>query len=119
MERESQMKLISLDVYDAMAMELSDSKAVIDREGKVVEARTAKEMSLKAELETVKVDYDNLIRSAGLDVFCPTCKWGMGMNCQQRVNYMLETYSDSATTIACIAKLVEEGKTKNGKCLTS
>lgn len=116
-EDEFERKLISVDAYKTMKNELSDSRAVIDNERTIVAARTAKEISLKAELETVRVEYDKLVKQTGLDVFCPTCNWGMGMNCQQRVNYMLEKYSDSATTVECMAKLVDEGKVKNGKCL--
>ncbi|KAL7541380.1 hypothetical protein ACHAXR_010859 [Thalassiosira sp. AJA248-18] len=110
--------LISMDEYNAMKKELADSKAVIDNEQKIIAIRTAKDTSLNAELSSLRGEYDKLIKETGLDAFCPTCHWGMGMNCQQRVNYMLETYSDSATSIGCVNKLVDQGK-KNGKCLKS
>mmetsp|Transcript_13951 Transcript_13951/g.22770 ORF Transcript_13951/g.22770 Transcript_13951/m.22770 type:complete len:243 (+) Transcript_13951:138-866(+) len=110
-------KLMSMDVYNSFKKELSDSQAVIANEQKFFQARSRKVTSLKAELRPLRDEYDELIRKSGLGVFCPDCKWGMGMDCQQRVNYMMENYSDSATVIGCIAKLVNEGKTKNGKCL--
>mmetsp|Transcript_33000 Transcript_33000/g.69458 ORF Transcript_33000/g.69458 Transcript_33000/m.69458 type:complete len:251 (-) Transcript_33000:18-770(-) len=117
LEEELERKFISMDVYKSIKEELSDSQAVIKNEMKVVGARSIKETSLKAELSLLREEYDGLIKDTGLDAFCPDCKWGMGMNCQQRVNYMLENYSDTATTIECISKLVIEGKTKNDKCL--
>ena len=109
-------RVISLDAYNAMQKELSDSKVVIESEYSIFTARSTKDANLKAELATLKKEYDTLIQKAGLDVFCPHCKWGMGMSCQQRVNYMLESYSDTANYIECVNKLVEEGKTKK-RCL--
>lgn len=110
-------KLMSMDVYNSLRKELSDSQAVIDNDQKIYQARIRKVTSLKAELRPLREEYDELIRKTGLGVFCPDCKWGMGMDCQQRVNYMMENYSDSATRIGCIAKLVKEGRTKNDRCL--
>ncbi|KAL7548235.1 hypothetical protein ACHAWF_011526 [Thalassiosira exigua] len=116
-EIDKRLELVPVADYNAMIKELSDSKAVIENQGKVFSARLRKEAALKDELNLLRVEYDKMMIEAGLDTFCPSCRWGMGMNCQQRLNYMLETYSDSATTIECIKKLVDDGKTKNGKCL--
>jgi len=110
--------LSSHDWY-AIQKELRDSKYIIGEEQKVLEAREAKARNIKSEISRFKPTYDRLLVDAGLDVFCPTCEWGMGMNCQARVNYLLEKYSDSAKTIEVINKLVEEGKVKNGRCLKS
>ena len=115
-EEEIGKQLISMDIYNTIINELSDSKAVIANEKRIYEARSTKATSLRDELDTLRVEYDKLIIDTELDIFCPSCPWGMGMNCQQRVNYMLENYSDTATTIECISKLVTQGKT-NGKCI--
>lgn len=113
---ESGSELIPMADYHAITKELSDSKAVIDEETKIVNARTKKETALKGEIDSIRGEYNQLYKDLGLEIFCPTCHWGMGMNCKQRVDYMLENYSDTATTMGCIWKLVEQGK-KNGKCL--
>ena len=110
-------ELVPMAVYNSMKKELSDSKSVMDSEERIVTVRSKKAALFKEEISLVKVEYGKLYKQLGLEVFCPTCHWGMGMTCKQRVNYMLENYSDTATTIGCIAKLVEQGK-KNGKCLT-
>lgn len=109
--------VLSAEVYNAMKNELSDSREVMNAEMQILEARSRKVTSLKAELGSLRVEYDKLMHDTGLDAFCPECDWGMRMNCQQRVNYMLEQYSDTATTIDCIAKLVSQGKERNGKCI--
>mmetsp|Transcript_26797 Transcript_26797/g.56581 ORF Transcript_26797/g.56581 Transcript_26797/m.56581 type:complete len:240 (-) Transcript_26797:325-1044(-) len=116
-EKELDRKLISMKVYNAIEKELSDSKAVIESEQKLLDIRTMKFTKNKAELATTREEYNKLMKEAGLDVFCPECDWGMHMNCQKRVEYLLETYSDTATTIECIRKLVEQAASKNGKCL--
>ena len=115
-EEEIGKQLVSMNIYNTIINELSDSKAVMANEKRIYEARSTKATSLRDELDTLRVEYDKLIIDAGLDIFCPSCPWGMGLNCQQRVNYMLENYSDTATTIECISKLVTQGKT-NGKCI--
>ena len=112
-DEENGKMLLPINAYNAMKKELSDSQAAIHKEQKIVDARTNKATSLKAELSSLKVEYDRLMKETGLDVWCPTCRWGMGLTCLNRVEYLLETYSDSATTIECITKLV-----KQGKCLT-
>ena len=117
-EEEIGKQLISMNIYNTIINELSDSEAIIANEKRIYEARSTKATSLKDELDTLRVEYDKLIKDTGLDVFCPSCPWGMGLNCQQRVNYMLENYSDTATTIECISKLVTQGKT-NGKCINN
>jgi len=116
-EEEIDKKLVSTDAYNAMKKELSDSEAAIHSQSKLVEARAAKAASLKAELGPATEEHEKLMKEAGLGDFCPDCPWGMGLTCRKRVEYLLENYSDDATTIGCIAKLVKEGKTKNGKCL--
>ncbi len=113
---EEDKKLMPMNEYNIMQKELSDSVAVIESEKKIVGARTMKETTLKAELDSLRGEYDKLIKDTGLDAFCPDCHWGMGMNCQQRVNWMLENYSDTATRIECVSKLVAQG-TQNGKCI--
>ena len=109
-------ELISLESYNTMTTELSDSEAVIQNESKILEIRTTKANTLKSELEALRIEYDRLMKAAGLDVFCEECTWGMGFNCRGRVNHMLENYSDTATEIQCLSKLVQQGKT-NGKCI--
>ena len=111
-------RYLSSHDWFAIQKELRDSKYIIGEEQKVLEAREAKARSIKSEISIVKPTYDRLMIDAGLDVFCPTCDWGMGMNCQARVNYLLEKYSDSAKTIEVINKLVKEGKVRK-RCLKS
>ena len=111
-------ELISLESYNTMTTELSDSEAVIQNESRILEIRTTKANTLKSELETMRIEYDKLMKETGLDVFCEECTWGMGFNCRGRVNHLLENYSDSATQIECISKLVQQGQT-NGKCITT
>ena len=115
-DSDGRIYLSSHDWY-AFQKELRDSKYIIDEEQKVLEARGAKARNIENEINMFKPTYDKLVIDAGLDVFCPTCDWGMGMNCQARVNYLLEKYSDSAKTIEVMNKLVKEGKAKNGRCL--
>mmetsp|Transcript_32727 Transcript_32727/g.60341 ORF Transcript_32727/g.60341 Transcript_32727/m.60341 type:complete len:237 (+) Transcript_32727:101-811(+) len=116
-EEEIEKKLLSMDVYNAMKKELADSQAVIEKERKIVEARVAKATSLKAELDPVKKEYAKLMEESGLDWFCPECQWGMGLSCKNRVEFLLDKYPYEATAIEAMAKLVKEGKSKQGKCL--
>jgi len=111
-------ELISLESFNAITTELSDSEAVIQNESRILEIRTTKANTLKSELDTLRIEYDRLMKETGLDVFCEECTWGMGFNCRGRVNHMLENYSDTATEIQCLSKLVQQGKT-NGKCITA
>lgn len=119
MKEESDKKIISMDIYNAMQKELSDSQATIKEERNIIGARTMKAASLQRQLDSLREEYKKFFRQAGLGDFCPNCPWGMGMTCQGRVNYMLEHYSDSATPIECISKLVEQGQKKNGRCLNN
>jgi len=109
-------ELISLESYNTMTTELSDSEAVLQNESRILDIRTTKANTLKSELDTLRIEYDRLMKETGLDVFCEECTWGMGFNCRGRVNHMLENYSDTATQIECISKLVTQGQT-NGKCI--
>ena len=118
-ESEIGMKLVPMESYDAMQKELRDSRAVIEQSRTLAEVRAKKATSMKSELEPLKGEYDALIKQTGFDVFCPDCHWGMGMNCQKRLEYILENYSDTATRIVAIGKLVKEGVEKNGKCITT
>ena len=109
-------KLLPIHEYNTRTKELSDTKAVYENEKRLFDIRSTKATTLKGELAKQRVEYDKLIKETGLEHWCAECLWGMGFNCQGRVNHMLEKYSDTATTIECIAKLVSQGKT-NGKCV--
>ncbi|KAL9191334.1 hypothetical protein ACHAXT_001040 [Thalassiosira profunda] len=117
MEEELEMKILSSEAYTAMKKELLDSQAVMEKEENLYNARTAKVATMQTELGPLREEYDKLMKESGLSQFCPDCHWAMKMSCQQRVDHLLEQYSDSATTIGCIANLVKEAPSKNGRCL--
>ena len=110
--------LMPVDVYSAMHQELADSQAVIQNERRILDARTLKVKSLKTELTLLRTQYDSLMKQTGLDAFCPDCKYCPGVSCRNRVDYLLEQYSDDGTTIGFMSILVNEGK-KNGNCIKS
>lgn len=70
-EEEIGQQLISMNIYNTIINELSDSKAVIANEQRIYEARTTKATTIKGELDILRVEYDKLIKDTGLDVFCP------------------------------------------------
>ena len=105
----------SPEILEILQKESSQAQMVIASERIMLAAREKKAHFLRNQvLRPLREEYNQLLGETGLDKFCDECHWGQGVNCEARVTYLLEKYSDSATTIYAKSDLINQGRCIRG-----
>ena len=94
------MKFMSIIEYNSTMMEMNKAEQEMERLKNLLEERSAEGDEKKEILDTLSKEYNTLLSNPilGLDKFCGTCKWGGSGTCDDRVQYLMDTYGNSVLT---------------------
>ncbi len=97
METNMDMKFMSIIEYNSTQAEMNKAAQEMERLQKLLEERSAEGEEKKELLDTLSKEYNTLLSNQilGLDNFCGTCKWGGSGTCDDRVQYLMNTYGNS------------------------
>lgn len=111
LESETGNKYIPMQTYQSIMDEIHNAHTTIEHEEQILQSRNNKFRSSVFTLAgPLRKEYELLMKQTGLNAFCKECIWGMGMSCQNRVEYMLDKYGDNIGGVEVMASLLKEGK---------
>mmetsp|Transcript_11268 Transcript_11268/g.23724 ORF Transcript_11268/g.23724 Transcript_11268/m.23724 type:complete len:253 (-) Transcript_11268:270-1028(-) len=92
-------KFISMDIYNAITEEMKDIQKQIEERHAEIEENGKKLEKCRLEAPVVKKEHDEIMARMTvlfpeLNKFCGECKWYGPTSCEERMNYLMQTYGN-------------------------
>ena len=95
LEESTEMKFVNMGDYNVMTHELNETNTRLTHSVESLKTRSQEVEEKEAELVPLRVEYEKLVSDPllELDKFCGECSWLGRTTCNQRVQYLVDTYN--------------------------
>lgn len=96
LEESSDLTFMTVNDYELKRKEIDTAEEKITTADEILQTRTKEFEEKQKELDSIKSEYESLYNNPLLQLnkFCGGCVWGGGgMSCNQRVQYLKDTYN--------------------------
>mmetsp|Transcript_17013 Transcript_17013/g.27641 ORF Transcript_17013/g.27641 Transcript_17013/m.27641 type:complete len:236 (+) Transcript_17013:108-815(+) len=96
-EESSDLKFMTLTDYESKRKEIDSVADKIASNSEILEKRTTEAAEKQKEVASIKDEYESLMANPvlGLDKFCGGCAWNDKTACDERVQFLQDTYNTS------------------------
>lgn len=106
---ESIVQIVTAREYNEMQVEIEELVQRVREEQEYLETYTAEAVEINKELPSIRAEQKYLRKIFEEEIWCIECKWGGGIKCKDRMNYIMERDRISEKD-AIMALASEEGK---------
>ena len=95
LEESSDLKFMTMNEYESKRKEIDGVSEKVKNSEDVLIKRTEELEKKRKEIDDIKEEHDRLYNNPALelDKFCGSCHWGMKSSCEQRVQFLQDTYN--------------------------